>query len=191
VDESDSYNAIMHQTENTSMTKHGGHFLTAEHIMLILDNLGFNVVGDLTAGKERELLAEAYVTEHGRNPTAEQMGKLMEILPRIKAAPFLFEFFPENDEEDEDWVFSDVDEEKSSIKTEDQDTLLSDRNDTRDENTLACDTMLSVKKKSEDSKCITCDSRSYDKLNVNTDIGRSNTRASKVGGGFSEVTDVT
>jgi len=149
LDEPDAYNATMHQTENTSMTKHGGNFPTAEHIMFILDHLGFNVVGDLTAGKERELIAEAYMTEHGKYPTAEQIDKFMEILPRIKASPFLFETFPENDEEDEDWVFSDVDEEGSSINTEGQDILLSDRNDTRDVDTFY--NKLSAKNKSEDS----------------------------------------
>jgi len=163
VDEPDSYSAIMHPTENKSMTKHGENFPTAEHIMFILDHLGFNVVGDLTAEKEQELLADAYVTEHGKYPTVEQIGKLMEILPRIKAAPFLFEIFPENDDEDEDWVLSDVDEEECSINTEDQDTLLSDRHDTSDADTLPCHTKLSDKKKSEDSQCNDCDTRNCDK----------------------------
>jgi len=89
------------------VTKPGVDFLTAEQVKSVLDNLGLSVLRDLSAGDERELLAKAYFNEHGKEPSVDQLDKLMEILPQIKSAPFLYEDFAESSEEDEDWMPSD------------------------------------------------------------------------------------
>lgn len=63
--------------------------------------MGFNVSGELPPEKERELLAEAHLSRYGEKPSVEQLDVLMKRLPGIRAAPFLYEHFPENDEDDE------------------------------------------------------------------------------------------
>jgi len=84
------------------MTKLGAYVPTVEQVKSVLDNLGFSILGDLSTGEERELLAEAYFNDHGSEPSVEQLDKLMEILPRVKSAPFLYEDFAESYEDDED-----------------------------------------------------------------------------------------
>jgi len=123
-DEPDISIAKMYSAINENMAQHEGNFLSAEQITSVLDQLGFNVVGCLTAEEERELLVEAYLTGNGEKPTDEQLDKFMDILPRIKAAPFLYEHFSENDE-DEDWVPADgavelVKEEKCDLDEEEE-----------------------------------------------------------------------
>jgi len=174
-DENEPRNAAMHSEISEQIAKCGGKVWTAEHVKSVLDHLGFNVVGDLSSDEERKLLVEAYMNKHGKKPSVEQLDNLMGILPRVKAAPFLYEDFPEVDEEDENWVPPEANDEESIINRDAQDTLLSNE---------------SLQKNSEENKSFGSISESYDKLRVNTknDVSK---RVFIAGGGFQDITEDT
>jgi len=168
-DEHELANATMPSAINEQIAKCGGKVPTAEHVKSVLDHLGFNVVGDLSAEEERKLLAEAYMAEHGKKPSVEQLDNLMDILPHVKAAPFLYEDFPEVDEEDENWVPPVANDEESIITRNAGDTLLSNEIGLSERfvETLSGHTKSSIQKNSEDNKSIGSNMESYDK---NVDI---------------------
>jgi len=128
-DEHDPANAIMHTVINTYMAKSGGKVPTAEQVKSILDQMGFNTVGEFSSEEERKLLAEAYETEHRERPTSEQLDIMMKKIPLIKAALLASDNFPDVTDEDmdEDWVPPDANNE-SSISRATQNMVVSECN---------------------------------------------------------------
>jgi len=113
-EEVDPENAVMHAVVNAFMAKNGGAVPTAEQVADILDQMGFNVVDNLTDEEEREYLIEAFEAEHGVKPTAEQLEHLMKKLPLTKSAQLMSMDYPEDDD-DEDYVPSDQDEQQNAM----------------------------------------------------------------------------
>jgi len=189
-DENDPGNAAMHSEINEQISNCGGKVRTAEQVKSVLDHLGFNVVGDLSAEEERKLLAEAYMAEHGKKPSVEQLDNLMEILPRVKAAPFLYEDFPEVDEEDDIWVPPEANDEESMINRDAQDTFLS-KGGLRGRCVDSRRTKPSIQKNSAEKKSIGSNTESHDKIMVNTKNGDISNRVFIAGGGLQEITEDT
>lgn len=114
-EELDPENNIMDSVVRAYMAKNGGAIPTVEQVAYILDRMGFNVVDKLTVEEEREFLIDAFEEEHGVKPTAEQLERLIKKLPRTKNALMMNMDYPEDDDDDEDYVPSDVDEEEHNM----------------------------------------------------------------------------
>lgn len=115
-EEVDAESAIMYSIVNAYMAKNGGAVPTAEQVADILDQMGFNVVDNLTMEEEKEYLIEAFEERHGVKPTAEQLENLMQKLPLTKAAQLMSMEYPDEDDDDEDYIPSDQDEEEYNME---------------------------------------------------------------------------
>jgi len=124
-EDSDLEDGTMKTEMNAYMAKKEGKVPRSAEVKAILAHMGFNVVGELSAEEERELLAVAYETEHGEKPTNEKLDQLMEKLSRLKTSLTRSTDFPD-DEEDEDWVPPDVQEETSFNMGEQVESLAKD-----------------------------------------------------------------
>jgi len=114
-EEVDPESAIMYSVVNAFMAKNGGVVPTAEQVADILDRMGFNVVDDLTVEQEREYLIEAFEKEHGVKPTAEQLEHLMQKITLTKTAELMSMDYPEDDDDDEEYVPSELDEKEYNM----------------------------------------------------------------------------
>jgi len=124
-EDSDFEDGTMKTEMNAYMVNKEGKVPRAAEVKAILGHMGFNVVGELSAEEEREMLAMAYESEHGEKPTSEKLDQLIEKLPRLKTGLTRSTDFPE-DEEDEDWVPPEVQEETSFNMGEQVESLAKD-----------------------------------------------------------------